>query len=261
LWIQPEPILDAALISSATPTLLVLSADKVAVYAQQGSRWQLTQQLAIPQTHPWPRDLRGRLFVSQTHLFDAYLPGLVCESTASAPLALVCRQADDPWPLGVAGMLQRAFFASTRNHFTGVLAPGFGKTSTLTPFYSAAPIPRNNYTLWITTGTDGALHLADGVSQVTLKPDWGSGITSVKTGCGSGWQLLATSFGDGTQPDSVRAYEIADREPIPASAPEPFPGPVTALWTQTDGTSAVAVTRNLKAGTYEAYRLAITCTQ
>jgi hypothetical protein len=100
------------------------------------------------------------------------------------------------------------------------------------------------------------------VSQLTLSTlDWGSGIASLKTSCGSGWQVLATGRGDRTDPDAVRAYEIADREPVVVSAAESFPGPITALWTQSDGTAAVAVTRNLKAGTYEAYRLAIACNQ
>jgi hypothetical protein len=264
LWIQPEPILDAAWLAhtGAAPTLIVLDPDKVTLYLQQGSRWQLTQTLPIVHSRPWPRDMRGRLVLSQFHLFDVFLPGMACESTAIPPLNISCRAVDDAWPVGFDGISQRAFFNAARNYFNGTLAPGIGRQTNIPPFYSAAPLPRNNYVLWLMTGIDGNVRIADGVSQLTLSAlDWGSGIASLKTSCGSGWQVLATGRGDRTDPDAVRAYEIADRTPVAVSATESFPGPITALWTQSDGAAAVAVTRNLKAGTYEAYRLAIACNQ
>jgi len=264
LWIQPEPILDAVLVANAgsAATLIVLDAGKVAIYSQEGSRWQLTQSLAIAHKRRWPRDLRGRLALPRDHLFDAYLPGVVCASTAAPTLNLSCRDADDAWPLTSGEFGLRAFFSPTRNFFTGVVTPAMGKESSIAPFFSAAPLPRANYVLWLTAGVDGALHLLDGVSNIALpRPDWGSGIASLKSSCGSGWQVLATGPADGTSADAVRAYEVADREPLASSAPETFPGPITALWAQANGEAITAVTHNLKAGTYEAYRLAISCNQ
>jgi hypothetical protein len=152
------------------------------------------------------------------------------------------------------------FFAPTRNFFTGALAPGVGKQTSAPPFYSAAPLPREKYTLWLLATVDGQVHLLDGLTdQLAGKLGWGSDVTSVRTACGSGWQVLAAQSGDAD--DAVRAYELPDREPIAASQPVEFEGPVTALWTETEGTTAVVVSHNRRTGKYEAFRLAISCGQ
>jgi hypothetical protein len=83
----------------------------------------------------------------------------------------------------------------------------------------------------------------------------------VKTNCGSGWQVLASSSGDGTMPDTVRAFEFPDRDPVSVSQPAEFGGPVTALWSESTGISAVVVSHNLQTERYEAFRLSITCGQ
>jgi hypothetical protein len=157
-----------------------------------------------------------------------------------------------------------AFYSASRNFFTGVLTPGVGRLTTVGKFYSAAPLPRENYVLWLFAGTDGQIHLVDGVTDQAAKLGWGSDIASVKTACGSGGQLLATSSArrgpeDGT--DSVRLYEIADRDPVPVSAVLDFPGEITALWGEAKGDSAIAVVRNHETGEYEAFRLAVACSQ
>jgi hypothetical protein len=82
----------------------------------------------------------------------------------------------------------------------------------------------------------------------------------VRSGCGLGWQVLVTGNGDGTG-ETVRAFEIADREPMVVSQPTEFTGGITALWADSDGTGAVAVSKNSGTGKYEAYRLSITCGQ
>ena len=131
-----------------------------------------------------------------------------------------------------------------------------------TDFYSGAAIPRGTYVLWMLAGVDGQVHEADGINdQAIPRLGWGSDLASVKTTCGSGIQVLAASNGDGTTADYVRAYEVADREPVPVSQPVELNGPVTALWSETAGTGAVVITRNLQTGKYEAVRLAITCGQ
>ena len=92
------------------------------------------------------------------------------------------------------------------------------------------------------------------------KLDWGSDLTSVKTSCGAGWQVLATSpETDGG--DSVRAYEFPDRDPVAVSGAVDFPGAITALWTEAKGDTAIAVAKNRETGSYEAFRLAMACTQ
>jgi len=283
LFAQDEPILDIAVLEeNTTPThIAVLDPDKVSLYRMQGGKWQPEQPLAVVHSRPWPRDLRGRLIPAKDHLLDAYLPGVICRAISGSPVTLICRESDDPWPL-VPGTLNGgnlsvfpsaglgngastvvpqlgAFFASTRNFFTGALTPGVGKFTTVPKFYSAALLPREKYMLWLFAATDGQVHLVDGVSDQATRLAWGSDLASVKTACGAGWQVLATSSGDAG--DSVRAYEFPDRDPVAVSAAVEFPGSITALWTESKGDTTVAVVRNRENGTYEAFRLALACSQ
>jgi hypothetical protein len=261
LWAQPRPILDVAVLDeSTTPThIAVLDPEQIAFYRQAEGRWQLEQSLPITHSRPWPRDVRGRLIPRQDHLFDIYLPGVYCQSASAPPLSPVCRESDDPWPLSSQFALG-GFFAATRNFFTGVLSPGVGKQRSTAKFYSAAPLPRPSYTLWLFAAVDGTVRLLDGVTEQPARLNLGSDLASVKTSCGSGWQVLATRPGDNSG-DSVRAFEFPDREPIAVSAALDFAGGVTALWTEAKGGSAIAVSRNAETENYEAFRLVLACNQ
>ena len=214
-------------------------------------------------THPrsWPRDLRGRIMLRTDHLLDAYLPGILCRSTTNLPLALQCRESDDPWPLSTNQSNLNGFFAPSRNYFTGALAPGVGKQTATPPFYSAAALARDNYTLWLFAATDGQVHLLDGITDQTAgKLAWGSDITSIHSGCGSSWSVLATSNVDRAA-DSLQVFDVPDREPVAASQPVTFRGPITALWAEANGNNAIAVSHNLETGDYEAFRISFTCGQ
>jgi hypothetical protein len=279
LWSQASPILDVAVLEqNATPTrIAVLDPEKVALYRLQSGKWNQEQALPIAHARPWPRDLRGRLIPAKDHLLDVYLPGVMCRGAAGTPLTLTCHESDDPWPLVPAGLsgwtfsafssaasppvavpAVGAFYAPGRNFFTGALTPGAGKITTVPKFYSAAFLPREKSLLWISAGTEGYVHIVDGTSDQATKLDWGSDLTSVKTSCGAGWQVLASS-GDERNGDSVRAYEFPDRDPIAVTAAVDFPGLITALWTEAKADTAVAVVRNRETGSYEAFRLAIAC--
>lgn len=281
LWSQDGPILDVAVLEeSGNPTrIATLDGEKISMYRLQDGKWQREQAAAIPHAKAWPRDLRGRLIPAKDHLLDVYLPGVTCHSNTGGPLTLNCRETDDPWPIVPAGLTGTssilpspgsenkaaiptlaAFYAPTRNFFTGALTPAVGKFTSVPKFYSAAVLPREKYALWLFSATDGFVHLVDGMNDQSAKLDWGSSITSVKTGCGAGWQVLATSPGERSS-DSVRAYEFPDRDPVPVSAPVELPGAVTALWTDARGDSAVAVVRDQDTGSYEAFRLAMACGQ
>ncbi len=280
LWTQDNPILDVAVLEeNGSPTLIaVLDPEKLSLYRLQSGKWQQGEMLIINHTRPWPRDLRGRVIPARDHLLDVYLPDLTCHSGAGAPLTLNCRESDDPWPLvpaalsggtvsvfpsasstSVAIPQVGAFYASTRNFFTGALTPGVGKFATVSKFYSAAWLPRERYLLWVFAAKDGRVHVVDGVDDQATRLDWGSDLTSVKTSCGAGWQVLST--GAEENGDSVRAYEFPDRDPIAVSATIDFPGSITALWTEAKGDTAIAVARNRETGSYEAFRLAIACSQ
>lgn len=259
LWSQPERILDAAVIEGSPPHLLVLGATGVSLYKLQDSRWQPEQVFPLTHSRPWPRDLRGRLALRKGHLFDAYLPGVFCQSLSSSNMS--CRESDDPWPVGTELFSLNGFFASARNFFPGALTPGIGKQTAAPAFYSAAPLPREKYVLWLVAAVDGQVHVLDGIrDQAMSGTGWGSDIATVRSSCGLGWQVLATRAGSGSD-DMVQAFEVADREPAAASSPLEFDGAVTAMWTEASGTAAIAVSRNSKTGKYDVYRLAMACGQ
>jgi hypothetical protein len=268
LWAQPERILDVAIVTrnpEGNPThMLVLDSKGVEFYRLQDDRWQVEQVLAVAHSRPWPQDWRGKLELRKDHLFDAYLPGVFCRSTATPPLEMTCHDSDDAWPIGTRQFNLSATFVASRNYFSGALAPGAGKQMTTAPFYSAAAFPRGESTLWLFAAVNGQVHLLDGATdQVLERLGWGSDIAAARSGCGSGWQVLAT--GDGEEPDdTVRAFEVPGREPVAASAALEVGGKVTGLWSETGGTesggsSAVAVVHNSNTGGYEALRLTVTC--
>jgi hypothetical protein len=261
LWSDQNRILDLAVVNSNPPTMIILEPEQIVLQGLRNDHWQQEQVLPLIHVRPWPRDLRGRLILREDHLFDAYLPGVYCRSSGAAPLTVTCDDSDDPWPLsGSPGELD-AFFSATRNFFTGALSPGVQKQTSVAPFYSAASLPHEKYTLWAFAAVDGQIHLLDGVADRSLSQvGWGSDIASVRSGCGSGWQILATSDENGPT-DSVRAFEIPDREPVLVSPAAEFNGPVTALWSDTDSTSVMAISQNSETGRYEAYRLSMDCHQ
>jgi len=263
LWSQTERILDVAVTAGNPARLLVLDGSGVRSYRLQDNRWQLEQSLPIVHSHPWPRDLRGRLVLanSKDPAFEAYLPGVHCRSLANAPPAMTCYEGDDLWPVGSDLAVLNASLTPTRNFFGGALSPAVGKQTTAPAFYSAAAVPRAQGTSWLLAAADGQVHLLDGITdQVVEKLGWGSDIAGVHSGCGSGWQILATGSSDGrNDSDTVRAFEMAGREPAAVSAPLDVSGTITALWTESGGTSAVAVSHNSETGRYEAFRLILAC--
>ena len=271
LFAQEQPILDAALVEMPGGSrLLVLNGEMVALFRQQASsptpRWELETTLPISHSRTFPRDLRGRLLLRRDHLFDVYLPGTFCRtsSIAGAPLTLTCNDSNDPtyndpWPLTPEDNGVRAFFASSRNFFPGALSPGIGKISTVPSFYSAAALPRANYTLWAFAAVDGSLHLVDGVTDQLLRGvKWGSDLAAIRSSCGTGTQILVSESGD-SERDGLRAFEVPDRDPVVASSAVEFDGRIVALWQDSGGTSAAAIVRRKDTGWYEAYRVSISC--
>jgi hypothetical protein len=277
LLAQERPMLDLALVDmSGGSRLMVLADNAVAIYRQRGANppgnsiasWQLEVSLPIAHSRIFPRDLRGRLLLRRDHLFDVYLPGTVCRSSANAntPLTLTCNDSDDPWPLTPDDNGVRAFYAPARNFFTGALSPGLGKISNVPSFYSSAALPRSSYTLWAFAAVDGSLHLVDGVTDQAVRAtasNSGSDLAAVHSGCGAGVQLLIagsnnSKHGD-AEHDSLRAFEIPDREPIAVSAATEFGGQIVALWPDSSGTGAAAIVRVKKTGWYEAYRVSVSC--
>lgn len=261
LWSQDNQILDIGVIDSP-PRLIVLEPERIVLYSKLSSgQWQQDREFHVAHIRPWPRDLRGHLVLRKDHLFDAYLPGVLCAAT-SGTLYVHCNDSDDPWPLGSDDVALNAFFSPTRNFFTGVLSPGIGQQTTVPAFYSAAPVPHGKYILWLFAAVDANVHAVDGMTDLVVSQSaWGSDIAGVKSTCGLGTQVLAAGSSDGNRPDVLRAYQLPDREPVAVSEPLAMTGPIVALWTEQSGNTAVAIARNLRTGQYEAFRLAISCGQ
>jgi hypothetical protein len=254
---QADPILDVGIMENNPPRIVVLGRTAVTIQEFANQRWSVVQSLAISSPNPLPRDARGRIFLRKDRLFDAYLPGLVCHSTNSAPLAMNCALSEDPWPLQAQGL--SAFFSPARNFFTGALVPGIGKQNSAPPFYSAAAVPRANYSLWIFAGLDGQVHLLDGINQQILtRIHWGSNVAAVHPACRPDSLVLADAA-DNEPTESIQAFEFADREPAAVSPKLTVNGSVTALWSTPSGDGAIAVYRNSTTGNYEALQLNLDC--
>ncbi len=198
LFAQEQPMLDVSLVEMPGGSrLIVLDDGMVAIYRHQGANpagnpselpartWEFETSSPIAHSRAFPRDVRGRLLLRRDHLFDAYLPGTFCRSNSSASAPHVCNDTDDltyddPWPLTPDDGSVRAFYAASRNFFTGALSPGIGKVSNVPSFYSAAALPRSSYTLWVLAAVDGSLHLVDGMTdQVIRGGKWGSDLAAV----------------------------------------------------------------------------------
>ena len=265
LFAQEQPMLDVALVEMpGGARLLVLNGGTVAIYRRRGAnaaeQWELEASPPLAHSRTFPRDLRGRLLLRRDHLFDVYLPGTFCRSSSSAAasLALTCNDSDDPWPLTPDSSV-RAFFAASRNFFTGALSPGIGKVTNVPSFYSAAALPRSTYTLWMLAAVDGSLHLVDGMTDQLIRGGkWGSDLAAVHSSCGTGTQLLVSESGD-TERDSLRAFEIPDRDPVAVSSAADFDGRVVALWPESSSNGAAAIVKRKDTGRYEAYRVSISC--
>jgi len=254
---QQEQILDAALWQSHDQRyLLVLGASQVGIYRQNGTHWDPVSAVSIPH-ETYPRDLRGRLWVGKNGDWKAFLPGIQCSGAQQLQQPITCRESDDPWMLDDK---TSAFYNSARNYFTGAMVPP--TTKSFPPFYSAAPLKHENAPAWVLTGVDGQVVLFEdgGLRGLAGARDFGSDIVSVRSGCGAGAQLLATGTGDDLVNDTIRAFEIDDEGARAVSPPLAFDGPVTALWTTSDGDSAIAVLHT-QMGSYEAYSVSVACNQ
>lgn len=256
-----DPILDFTIFEGSPRRLLVLGSAAVTVHEFKDGHWLVGQSLPIKTPVPLPRDLRGRIFLRKDHLFDVFLPGLVCRSSGSAPLSMNCQQSDDPWPIQTEDAGLSGFFSPTRNFFTGALVPGILKQRSAPAFYSAAGVPRHNYTLWLFATVDGTLHLLDGINdQVAARVHWGSDIAGMRTACRPGTQVVATMQQEDGR-DALQAFEVPDREPLAVSAKLPLSGNVSALWTTQAGDAVTAVVLNSDTGNYDALQINLTCAQ
>ena len=254
VWQQDEPILDFYFDNH---NLVVLEPTEVALYTEDSGQWRQRSTLAVNHGQVWPRDLRGRLYVSNGQM-TVSLPGTLCSGSVSPP-SLDCHASDDPWQLERGQLV--AFYSARRNFFNGILA-GPNAGASVIPFFSAATWPTGDQREWLFAGTDGRarLYQRDLAAPAQVFSGWGSNLAVIHSGCGSGWQVVASGPNDSIHPDTLQALEIAGREPQPVSAPVDMAGPVSAIWTSGKNSETVnAVMRSPATGKYEAIVLTVSC--
>jgi hypothetical protein len=266
--VRDNPILAAAEVNGH---FVVMYADRISIFSAVQGTWAESNTFVMEKK--LSRDPRGVLLANADGgSFTAYAPGAECVGRYSLPLGgstsdsgwnVRCGASDDPWPMYQSGDASsapalKAFYNPARDFFTGVVIPSIGVD--LPAFYTAGIIPRaaGGAGLLI-AGIDGRVSLVENgvVGSIGGTRDWGSDFAMMRSGCGGGTQIVATSSGQATS-DSLRAFEIPALDVVPASAPLAMDGTVTALWTAQDGKSLLVAVRN-PAGEYEVDRVTALC--
>jgi hypothetical protein len=235
--------------------------------------YQQEQTFSFQDRRQFSRDARGMILPSADGTgFTAFVGQLECTGTFPAAAAspghpeekwnVACHASDEPWPIlqsneASARVAIKAFYNAARNYFTGVTTPSLGVD--LPPFYASALLQRANGAAVLIGGIDGKVQVMDGGSPkaVSGTRDWGSDFAVLKSGCGSGAQVIASGSGEAAA-DSLRAYELPAQEAVPASAPLAMNGTVMALWAAPDGRSLLAAVRSAS-GDYEVDRVTSLC--
>jgi hypothetical protein len=252
--------------------MVAVEPEEIVIFAHASDAWHEQKRFGIGQVRPLTRDPRAVFYPSpDAGGFAAYAPGSACAGNYQPPptsdWVIHCHDTDDPWPIiqssaASNSTAMKAFYNTTRNHFTGVVTPGTALD--LPPFYTAVPFPRANGTALLINGIDGKFQLMENgaLKTITGTRDWGSDFAALHTGCGAGTQIIASSSGEALT-DSLRAYELPALEAIPASPPLTMDGTVTALWTDPDSKSVLAVVRKQagadRADQYEVDRVKASC--
>ncbi len=253
-------------------SLLILRPYGIEILAFGEGGWLPQKTISIDDRRQSSRDPHGFLIPgSDRDSFTAFIGSSECSgiytpaATAAHPAdnwTIHCHASDEPWPIvqhnDPANPVNiKAFYNAVRNYFTGVVTPSLGVD--LPPFYSAALLSRPNGPALLIGGIDGKVQVVDNgaLKPVSGTRDWGSDFAVLKSGCGSGAQVIASGSGEAAS-DSLRAYELPAQEAIPASAPLAMNGSVTALWTAPDGKSLLAAVRQLS-GDYEVDRVTALC--
>ncbi len=249
LLISPDPILDVALLPAreeSPPQLLVLQAERIALFAKQSGSWQFQTDAHINNFAPMQRDIRGRLQMSADgKQEEAALPGVVCDIKMGAALGVSCNSLDELWSTSAGfGSGAPPRFSADKIEFTfPISVPGaqFESVAAFAPEGLAATL------------SDGRTLVFDNSGEPPAAlSGWGSDIAALSSASRTHWPILATGTGDWAVPDSIQAFDVAGRQAVPLSGEIDFDGPITALWSEGENT-ALAVSRNLKTGMYEAY--------
>ena len=238
---QRTPILD---IATAGDRLYVLDPDHVTLYRRAETGWTRFASHAIERPPASPRDVRGRLSIDSGGEVLALLAGIGCRSNEDLT-AVACAQNPQPWPLGIPN----AGLDGRRNHFS--TPEGF-------PFFNAASLDNGAGARWIAAATNGGLVFLDDNRRVIGAVPSGDDVVALKAPCG-GESLVLVSSPRPDRSDAVRLFRVSERELIPRAAPIDWRGQLTALWSDSSGTTATAVVRTESGQRYDAFQIRIVC--
>jgi hypothetical protein len=225
--------------------------------------WESFPNIAIEHEKTLSRDVRGRIrFLDKG--FESHIEDMICSGDNYLQSAK-CVPSKNPWSFwGPGSESATAALVGGRNSFvwvSGTLPSNAGVKQE--PFFSLAGLEVNGEPGWVLSGTDGKVRILTNKSGEVLgtASGWGTELAVVKTGCGNGWQILATRQHDRTETDAVTVYEWTGSEFRALTDPLEMNGTITALWSADGEGPARAVVRNLKTGNYEAYLLKVGCSQ
>jgi hypothetical protein len=271
--VQATPVQDVKILDApwgGSQWMAVLQPDKFSLYEKKGADWGFMQDYPLAAAKPWPRDLRGRVFVhieggdvrDETLLWVTLADSawVLLAARTSHTLLLEPEKEQEPcyWILDAE---DAAEINASRNFFTGRICGENGERMNVLPFFSFGltwkeSSPAAEQQTEVFANLDGRARLFQRIDEepFAIVDGLGSELATVQTKCGGGWQVLTTRPGDWTEADAIQAYEIRDHQLVPVGAAVDVPGPVMSL-----DDSGIAVVRNLKTGKYEAYNITITC--
>jgi len=264
---SPDPILDAEILPAPSPgtsaNLLILQPASISLFVQVNGAWQKQSDGEIDLGRPQPRDFRGRMQQGPNGM-QALVNGITCDFAIAPNFWTSCKPADTPWAVSASFNMYSTVLpqlASQTSLFTFAARPEF-QFESLTVFEpDTVTSSSGGFVPLIATLPDGRALLFEGSATPAASfTGWGSDIAALWSRNRQRWPILVTRDGDWTQPDAIQAFDIVEHQAVPVSAPLDFNGPITALWPEGEN-EALAVSRNLKTGLYEAYLLRATYAQ
>ena len=237
----PAPILDVAM---AGNDLLVLSPASLVRYERRAGEWQPAGSRRIGSTRPWPRDVRGRIRVTEQRV-EAFLPGLTCAGGVG-DAAWSCREDSQPWPLA----MEDAALAPGRNHFTVPVGPSF---------YGVARLGADAGARWAVVTLDRRLAFVDERGSASTTGVVADDVVAVRAPCSAAPYLLVVAPDATATNDVATAYRVTGRQLEAVAAPLVLAGRATAIWPSADPESVTVVTRDSAAGRHDALQITVSC--
>jgi hypothetical protein len=239
---QRGPMLDVALTGDE---IVVLEPSQVTIRRSESSdNVPAAVSLPLPHDQVWPRDVRGRLRVTDSAI-SVFLPAVSC-SGRIRPLSVMCGVSESPWPLG----LDNTGIVGNRNYF---LTPeGFA-------FYGAAPLGGSAPERWLVADREGALTYLDRHRAILRRDRPADDVVRLEQQCAEGvYVLAATRASEGSRGDELRLLRVGEAGLV-SVAGWTVGGSVTALWADPGDRAARAIVRTAALDRYEAFRVGIAC--